>query len=133
MADEEGEVRAGARNGSGRPPQAGPASSASSSRSQGYGFNVRGQVSEGGQLRAINGELFAPLQRVSAVLGGGAADCAGGAQRGPRILEAPVFSICCFFAPKVVTLPQKTPSCGNIPAVWKLIFLSPKKVLKLCG
>ncbi|KAL9820850.1 uncharacterized protein GJ701_017360 isoform 2-T2 [Geothlypis trichas] len=87
MADEEGEVRAGARNGSGRPPQAGPASSASSSRSQGYGFNVRGQVSEGGQLRAINGELFAPLQRVSAVLGGGAADCAGGAQRGPRILE----------------------------------------------
>ncbi|KAL9820851.1 sorting nexin-27-like isoform 3-T3 [Geothlypis trichas] len=95
MADEEGEVRAGARNGSGRPPQAGPASSASSSRSQGYGFNVRGQVSEGGQLRAINGELFAPLQRVSAVLGGGAADCAGGAQRGPRILEilyAPIHS-----------------------------------------
>lgn len=28
----------------------------------GYGFNVRGQVSEGGQLRSINGELYAPLQ-----------------------------------------------------------------------
>ncbi|XDV40190.1 hypothetical protein PO909_009318, partial [Leuciscus waleckii] len=27
----------------------------------GYGFNVRGQVSEGGQLRSINGELYAPL------------------------------------------------------------------------
>uniref|UniRef100_A0A8C6SF06 Sorting nexin 27a n=1 Tax=Neogobius melanostomus TaxID=47308 RepID=A0A8C6SF06_9GOBI len=40
----------------------------------GYGFNVRGQVSEGGQLRSINGELYAPLQHVSAVLPGGAAD-----------------------------------------------------------
>ncbi|XP_054103416.1 sorting nexin-27 isoform X4 [Callithrix jacchus] len=30
----------------------------------GYGFNVRGQVSEGGQLRSINGELYAPLQHV---------------------------------------------------------------------
>ncbi|CAH6917025.1 Snx27 [Phodopus roborovskii] len=43
----------------------------------GYGFNVRGQVSEGGQLRSINGELYAPLQHVSAVLPGGAADRAG--------------------------------------------------------
>ncbi len=30
----------------------------------GFGFNVRGQVSEGGQLRSINGELYAPLQHV---------------------------------------------------------------------
>lgn len=52
----------------------------------GYGFNVRGQVSEGGQLRSINGELYAPLQHVSAVLPGGAADQAGIA-KGDRILE----------------------------------------------
>lgn len=52
----------------------------------GYGFNVRGQVSEGGQLRSINGELYAPLQHVSAVLPGGAADRAG-ILKGDRILE----------------------------------------------
>ncbi|TSO05439.1 Sorting nexin-27 [Bagarius yarrelli] len=52
----------------------------------GYGFNVRGQVSEGGQLRSINGELYAPLQHVSAVLPGGAADRAG-IRKGDRILE----------------------------------------------
>ncbi|XP_029802211.1 sorting nexin-27 isoform X3 [Suricata suricatta] len=52
----------------------------------GYGFNVRGQVSEGGQLRSINGELYAPLQHVSAVLPGGAADRAG-VRKGDRILE----------------------------------------------
>ncbi|XP_055518622.1 sorting nexin-27-like isoform X2 [Leucoraja erinacea] len=52
----------------------------------GYGFNVRGQVSEGGQLRSINGELYAPLQHVSAVLLGGAAERAG-VRKGDRILE----------------------------------------------
>eukprot|EP00061_Rhincodon_typus_P009568 g33180.t1 len=52
----------------------------------GYGFNVRGQVSEGGQLRSINGELYAPLQHVSAVLPGGAAERAG-VRKGDRILE----------------------------------------------
>ncbi|XP_072316768.1 sorting nexin-27b isoform X2 [Eucyclogobius newberryi] len=52
----------------------------------GYGFNVRGQVSEGGQLRSINGELYAPLQHVSAVLPGGAADRAG-ISKGDRILD----------------------------------------------
>ncbi len=52
----------------------------------GFGFNVRGQVSEGGQLRSINGELYAPLQHVSAVLKGGAADKAG-ILKGDRILE----------------------------------------------
>lgn len=52
----------------------------------GFGFNVRGQVSEGGQLRSINGELYAPLQHVSAVLGGGAAEKAG-IRKGDRILE----------------------------------------------
>lgn len=52
----------------------------------GFGFNVRGQVSEGGQLRSINGELYAPLQHVSAVLEGGAAEKAG-IRKGDRILE----------------------------------------------
>jgi len=52
----------------------------------GFGFNVRGQVSEGGQLRSINGELYAPMQQVSAVLSGGAAAKAG-VRRGDRILE----------------------------------------------
>lgn len=52
----------------------------------GFGFNVRGQVSEGGQLKSINGELYAPLQHVSAVLEGGAAEKAG-VLKGDRILE----------------------------------------------
>ncbi|XP_033634276.1 sorting nexin-27-like [Asterias rubens] len=52
----------------------------------GFGFNVRGQVSEGGQLKSINGELYAPLQHVSAVLEGGAAEKAG-VSKGDRILE----------------------------------------------
>ncbi|KAJ1521892.1 hypothetical protein ONE63_002230 [Megalurothrips usitatus] len=52
----------------------------------GFGFNVRGQVSEGGQLRSINGELYAPLQHVSAVLVGGAAERAG-VRKGDRILQ----------------------------------------------
>lgn len=52
----------------------------------GFGFNVRGQVSEGGQLRSINGELYAPLQHVSAVLELGAAEQAG-IRKGDRILE----------------------------------------------
>ncbi|GAB6032423.1 Sorting nexin-27 [Chamberlinius hualienensis] len=52
----------------------------------GFGFNVRGQVSEGGQLRSINGELYAPLQHVSAILEGGAAEKAS-IKKGDRILE----------------------------------------------
>ncbi|XP_063432781.1 sorting nexin-27-like isoform X1 [Mytilus trossulus] len=52
----------------------------------GFGFNVRGQVSEGGVLKSINGTLYAPLQHVSAVLDGGAAQQAG-IRKGDRILE----------------------------------------------
>ncbi len=52
----------------------------------GFGFNVRGQVSEGGQLKIYKGELYAPLQQVSAVLPGGAAETAG-LLKGDRILE----------------------------------------------
>jgi sorting nexin-27 len=56
----------------------------------GFGFNVRGQVNEGGQLKVYNGEFYAPLQQVSAILFGGAAEKAG-LQRGDRILEVYVF------------------------------------------
>jgi hypothetical protein len=52
----------------------------------GFGFNVRGQVSEGGPLKLYNGEFYAPLQQVSAVLNNGAAEKAG-LCRGDRILE----------------------------------------------
>lgn len=52
----------------------------------GFGFNVRGQVSEGGPLKLYNGEFYAPLQQVSAVLGGGAAELAG-LNKGDRILS----------------------------------------------
>lgn len=52
----------------------------------GFGFNVRGQVSEGGQLKSINGELYAPLQHVSAVVEGGPAHV-GGIRVFDRILE----------------------------------------------
>ncbi|XP_064031969.1 sorting nexin-27 isoform X2 [Pogoniulus pusillus] len=97
MADEEGESlpRSGPggpqRNGSGGSEGApagpgGPRVVRIVKSESGYGFNVRGQVSEGGQLRSINGELYAPLQHVSAVLGGGAADRAG-VRKGDRILE----------------------------------------------
>ena len=53
---------------------------------RGFGFNVRGQISEGGQLRPINGELYAPLQHISAVLPDGPADEAG-LVTGDRILQ----------------------------------------------
>jgi len=43
-------------------------------------------VSEGGTLRSINGQLFAPLQHISAILEGGAAHVAG-VFKGDRILE----------------------------------------------
>jgi hypothetical protein len=52
----------------------------------GFGFNVRGQVSEGGPLKLYNGEFYAPLQAVSAILAGGAAERAG-LHRGDKILE----------------------------------------------
>lgn len=49
-------------------------------------FNSKGQVTAGGQLRSINGELYAPLQHVSAILEHGAAEIAG-IRKGDRILE----------------------------------------------
>lgn len=53
---------------------------------QGFGFNVRGQVTEGGQLKSIGGELYAPMQYISAVLEGGPGEKAG-LKVGDRILE----------------------------------------------
>ena len=44
---------------------------------QGFGFNVRGQIDEGGQLKSINGSLYPPLQHISNVISGGPADEAG--------------------------------------------------------
>lgn len=52
----------------------------------GFGFNVRGQVSEGGQMKAISGELYAPMQQISYVLKGGPAEIAG-VKEGDRIIE----------------------------------------------
>ena len=53
---------------------------------QGFGFNVRGQVSEGGTLKSIGGKLYAPMQYISAVLKDGPAEKAG-LKIGDRILE----------------------------------------------
>jgi len=51
-----------------------------------FGFSVRGQVSEGGKLKRINGVLYAPLQRVIKILECGAAETAG-VRSGDRILS----------------------------------------------
>ena len=53
---------------------------------QGFGFNVRGQVSEGGTLKSIGGDLYAPMQYISAVLEEGPAVDAG-LKIGDRVLE----------------------------------------------
>ena len=54
--------------------------------SNGFGFNVRGQVFEGGQVKAIHGTLYGPLQHVSAVSSRGSAEKAGLCV-GDKILE----------------------------------------------
>lgn len=52
----------------------------------GFGFNVRGQVSEGGQLKSIAGKLYGPMQYISAVMKEGPA-AAANINVGDRILE----------------------------------------------
>ena len=59
--------------------------------SNGFGFNVRGQVFEGGQVKAIHGTLYGPLQHVSAVSTRGSAEKAGLCV-GDKILEVYVSS-----------------------------------------
>lgn len=77
MSQDEGEVDT---------PTRGPRAVTVVKSSQGFGFNVRGQVTEGGQLKSIAGELYAPMQYISAVLEGGPAEKAG-LSVGDRILE----------------------------------------------
>ncbi|CAK5025402.1 unnamed protein product [Meloidogyne enterolobii] len=71
-------------------PTSGPHSITICKSESGFGFNVKGQVSEGGQLRFYCGQLYAPLQHVSAVLHGGAAYKAG-LRQGDRIVEVEKF------------------------------------------
>lgn len=68
------------------PIQKGPHNVIVVKNQQGFGFNVRGQVSEGGQLKSIGGDLYAPMQYISAILEGGPAEKAG-LRVGDRILE----------------------------------------------
>ena len=58
----------------------------------GFGFNVRGQVFEGGQVKAIHGTLYGPLQHVSAVSSRGSAERAGLCV-GDKILEVYVIAV----------------------------------------
>ena len=60
--------------------------------SKGFGFNIRGQVSEGGKLRPIGGELYAPLQYISAVVQGGPAADAN-IKAGDRLVEVNGISV----------------------------------------
>ena len=88
MSDGEDQVE-NEREGGGGGPAAGPdGAHAVCIRKgvQGFGFNVRGQVTEGGQLKSIGGELYAPMQYISAVLEGGPGEEAG-LKIGDRILE----------------------------------------------
>ena len=59
----------------------------------GYGFNIRGQMYEGGQIKAIHGKLYAPLQYVSAVTRESLAE-QGGLRVGDMIIEMFVI-VCC--------------------------------------
>ena len=52
----------------------------------GFGFNVRGQVAEGGQLKSIGGQLYAPMQYISAIMKEGPAEKAG-LKIGDRIID----------------------------------------------
>jgi sorting nexin-27 len=92
----------------------------------GFGFNVRGQVNEGGPLKSINGRLYAPLQHVSAVLEGGAAEMAG-VLRGDRILEVNGVNVEGATHKTVVDLIKS----GNDELTLKVISVSPHEAAKL--
>lgn len=61
----------------------------------GFGFNIRGQVVEGGQIKAIHGKLYAPLQHVSAVSNKSSAEKAG-LCIGDKILQVYVMNFVIF-------------------------------------
>ena len=61
----------------------------------GFGFNIRGQVVEGGQVKSIHGKLYAPLQLVTAVTPGSSAEKAG-LCIGDKILQVYVMNILIF-------------------------------------
>lgn len=92
----------------------------------GFGFNVRGQVNEGGPLRSINGQLYAPLQHVSTVLEGGAAEIAG-VLKGDRILEVNGVNVEGATHKQVVDLIKS----GNDDLTLTVISVSPKEAAKL--
>lgn len=92
----------------------------------GFGFNVRGQVNEGGPLKSINGRLYAPLQHVSAVLEGGAAEMAG-VSKGDRILEVNGVNVEGATHKSVVDLIK----FGNDELTLTVISVSPHEAAKL--
>ena len=94
--------------------------------SRGFGFNLRGQVAEGGQLRSIGGELYGPMQHISYVLEGGAADLAG-VKEGDRILEVNGDSAESVTHVKVVKMIQKS----NERVTLMLISVSKEEASKL--
>lgn len=92
----------------------------------GFGFNVRGQVNEGGPLKSIDGRLYAPLQHVSAVLEGGAAEMAG-VRKGDRILEVNGVNVEGATHRTVVDLIKS----GNDELTLTVISVSPQEAAKL--
>lgn len=92
----------------------------------GFGFNVRGQVNEGGPLKSIGGCLYAPLQHVSAVLENGAAEMAG-VLKGDRILEVNGVNVEGAAHKAVVDLIKS----GNDELTLKVISVSPNEAAKL--
>ena len=86
MSEDEDHVQNGEEEGEEGEDAKGPHHVCVCKNAQGFGFNVRGQVTEGGQLKSIGGELYAPMQYISAVLEGGPGEEAG-LKVGDRILE----------------------------------------------
>jgi len=95
---------------------------------RGFGFNVRGQVSEGGQLKSINGVLYPPLQMISAVLEGGPAEEAG-IMVGDRILEVNKVAVEGADHKRVVELIRE----GNDSLELVIISVTPSEARKLDG
>ena len=83
---DEDRIPSPSENGSSNSNPNGPRIVTITKTSTGFGFCVSGPISEGGVLKSIKGTLYAPLQHVSAVLEGGAAQKAG-IRKGDRILE----------------------------------------------